>query len=222
MNRMNLGQFHRPAPSQLFTPAVTTFLVLSVIGLVISLVAPLFVANSLALNPQRVFRGPVWQLLTYPFVYQSPMSSVFCMLMILFAGSTVEREWGTKSFVSLWLTVSLVCGLLWTLVSLLLGQAYLGSTSTACSYGLIAVLGMMFRGTRVSLLLVTVEIQVMAMIIIGIGVIQSLMAPITLIWVFGAAVGYAFAKIRRKRSDTQAREHLDHYAHKPGGFVDVD
>lgn len=144
------------------------------------------------------------------------------MLMLLFAGSTVEREWGTKSFASLWLTVSLFCGLLWTLVSLMLGQSYLGSTSTACSYAMIAVLGMMFRGVRASMLLVTVEVQVLAMIFIGIGIIQSLMAPITLIWVSGAAVGYAFAKIRRRSSDTQARGHLNHSDYKPDSFVDVD
>ena len=72
------------------------------------------------------------------------------------------------------------------------------------------------------MLIVTVEAQVMAMIFIGIGAIQCLMAPITLIWVLGAAVGYAFAKMRGKNSEAQARNHLGHETYEPGSFVDVD
>ena len=220
---MNQGQSHRPAPSQLFTPAVTTILVLSTIGLILSLVMSPFVADWLALNPQRVLRGPVWQLLTYPVVYLQPFNFVFCALMTLIVGSTVEREWGTKTFVALWLTTSIVCGILWTLISLMMGQPYIGSGSTACSYALIAVLGMMFRGVRVSMLIMTIEAQVMAMIFIGIGAMQSLIsAPITLIWVLGAGVGYAFAKMRGKMGEARARENLSHDTYTPGSFVDVD
>jgi membrane associated rhomboid family serine protease len=220
---MTQGQFHGPAPSKLLTPAVTTILVLSTIGLILSLVMSSFVADWLALNPQRVLRGPVWQLLTYPLVYLQPLNFVFCALVTLFVGSTVEREWGTKTFVALWLTTSIVCGVLWTLISLMMGRPFIGSGSTACTYGLIAVLGMMFRGVRVSMLIITVEAQVMALIFIGIGAIQSLItAPITLIWVLGAAVGYAFARMRGKMNETRARDHLSDDAYRPGSFVDVD
>lgn len=222
MSRMDQVQFSTPAPSQLFTPAVTTILILSTLGFLISLMMPSFMTDWLALNPQRVFRGPVWQFLTYPLVFQFPMAFVFSALTILFAGSTVEREWGTKPFVALWFVVSITCALIWVLICLLMGSNYLGTTSLACCYGLIAVLGLLFRGTRMFMVIATVDARVMALIFIAIGVIQSLTAPITLIWVFGAAVGYAFARIRGKMSDARAREHLTHESYKPGTFVDVD
>jgi membrane associated rhomboid family serine protease len=225
MNRMNQLQWQRPAPSQLFTPAVTTILVLSTLGFICSVFLASFTAEWLALNPQRVFRGPLWQFLTYPFTGRCPWTFIFSNMTILFLGSAVEREWRTKSFVALWLVISIICGLVWTLISLLMGRPYIGTSSVACSYGIIAVFGLLFRGTPMVMIFATVEAQVMALILIGLGVILSLTAPITLTWVFGAAVGYVYVKWVWKRNSSRA-EALRIYANSDtrngGGFVDVD
>ncbi|MCF7975098.1 MAG: rhomboid family intramembrane serine protease [Phycisphaerae bacterium] len=225
MNRTHQVHWQRPAPSQLFTPAVTTILALSTLGFICTLFLTDFTGNWLALNPQRVLRGPLWQLVTYPFVCACPWTFIFTMMTILFLGSAVEREWRTKSFVALWCVVSIVCGLLWTVVSLLMGQPFMGTSAAACSYGIIAVFGLLFRGTPMLMLVATVEAQVMAMILIGLGVILSLAAPITLIWVFGAAVGYAYVKWLWHRNTSHAKvsgSHASGSSYKPGSFVDVD
>ena len=89
-------------PSKLFTPAVTTILVLSVIGFLLSAFRPALALDWFAVNPARVLRGMVWQLVTYPFVLDRPGALIFNAIVILFAGSAVERQWRTLSFVSLW------------------------------------------------------------------------------------------------------------------------
>jgi membrane associated rhomboid family serine protease len=195
MSAMQEMQAVLPSPGKLFTPGVTTVLVLSVAGFVLFALAPGAATGVLGLSAGGVLHGRVWQLLTYPFV-NSAMNLVFSGLMILFVGSAVEREWRTASFLWLWFVVSIVCGILWVLVSLLIGGNPIGMGATACSYGLIATMGLLFRGSRFLLFFVTVEAQHMVIGLIVIGIILNLAAPMTLVWIAGAPVAYLYVKAK--------------------------
>jgi len=185
-----------PSPSRLFTPGATVILALSVAGFLLFAFAPGAAAGILGLSAGGVLRGRVWQLLTYPFVNNSATNLVFGGLMILFVGSAVEREWRTASFLWLWAVVSVGCGVLWVVVSVLIGGNPVGMGSTACSYGLIATMGLLYRGRRFLVLFATVEAQYLVIGLIVIGIILNLGSPMTLIWIAGAPVAYLYVKAK--------------------------
>jgi membrane associated rhomboid family serine protease len=195
MSNMQEMRIVFPSPDKLLTPGVVLVLLLSVLGYVGVIVAQDTVFGFLALNPRAVVHGMIWQLVTYPFVNLDPWNLVWNGLVILFIGSAIEREWRTPSFLWLWLTVCVCCGVLWVLIGVLFpGRAPLGMGANACGYGLIATFGMLFRGRRYLVYFGVLEAQHIALGLIAIGFLLGLRAPITLIWVAGALVAYVYSK----------------------------
>jgi membrane associated rhomboid family serine protease len=212
-----------PSPEKLLTPGVVTVLVLAIAGYVGWVLAPEAVVGALALNPRAVVHGRIWQLVTYPFVNGS--YSLICNgLILLFIGSAIERQWRTASFLWLWLTVSVCCGIVWVLIGLLVGGsvAMVGFGANACGYGLIGTMGLLFRRRRYFVFFATLEAQHIALGLIVIGVLVSLRFPMNLIWVAGALVAYVYVKLRWS---LEARGPLSAAPRRSGGrgkFVDID
>ena len=196
MSAMREMQVVLPSPSKLFTPGVTVILALCVVGFVLYAVAPGLASGVFGLSADGVVGGRIWQLLTYPFISDSAMNLVFGGLMILFVGSAVERQWQTASFLWLWFVVSFCCGILWVVVSLLIRSNPIGMGATVCTYGLIATMGLLYRGQRFLLFFVTVEAYHMVIGLIVIGILLSLAVPMTLIWIAGAPVAYLYVKAK--------------------------
>ena len=222
MSAMQQMQMALPSPRRLFTPGVTGILVLLVVGFLISLLAPAFAAEVLGLSARGVLRGMVWQLVTYPFLSNSPMNLVFGGMMILFIGSTIEREWRTASFLALWLVVSIACGLLWIAVSLVIGSNPVGMGATACCYGFISTMALLRRGTRFFMFFVTVEAQHLALILIAIGVILNIMTPMNLVWIAGALVAYVYVKAHWSHTKKGPARSQPRATGDRGSFVDID
>lgn len=211
-----------PSPTKLFTPGVTAIIVLLIAGMLLSMFAPGFRTSFLAISAQNVLHGRIWQLVTYPFVSGSLMNLIFSGLMVLFLGSAIEREWRTASFVLLWLVISVGCGLLWVIVNLLVGRDFIGMGASGCTYGLIATLGLLFRGRRFSIFFATIEARYMVLIMIAIGILMNIATPINLIWVSGALVAYAYIKLRWRMASQSHRSIASVEQRRSGSFVDVD
>jgi membrane associated rhomboid family serine protease len=209
-----------PSPKKLFTPAVTVILILLVAGYTLIHYATAFTFDYLGLSLQGILHGRIWQLVTYPFFDSCGWTLVFDGLLVLFIGSAVEREWRTGSFLLLWLVISVVCGLVWVAISALFGKNYIGLGSASCAYGLIAVFGLLFRGKRFFALFWAVEAQYLAWVLIIIGIILGIPAPITWIWVAGALVAYLYVKMRWRISLGGGA--LPSGKYKARGFVDLD
>jgi membrane associated rhomboid family serine protease len=143
-------------------------------------------------------------------------------LLVLFIGSAIEREWRTASFLWLWLIVSVVCGILWILVNRLMNVSVTGFGASACAFGIIAVMGVLFRRRRYFALFATLEAQHIAIGLIAIGVILSLPNPIMLVWVAGAVVGYAYIKVRWSLQAKPAARPRGGRSGNKGQFVDID
>jgi len=77
------------------------------------------VFGPLGLDPADVFgRGYVWQLLTYSFLH-SPVNIwhiIFNMLFLYWFGREIEQAWGTRRFVTFYLTAAVFSGLIFSLV----------------------------------------------------------------------------------------------------------
>jgi membrane associated rhomboid family serine protease len=215
-------QLALPSPKKLFTPAVTAIIVLMIVGYTLYSYAPKFVIRYLALSGSSVIRGRIWQLFTYPFFEGCGRNLVFNGILLLLVGSSIERQWRTGPFVLFLLIVSVTCGLLWMIFSLILSTNYVGFGMSACGYGLIAAFGVLFYRRLVYTILWTMEAQYLAWLLIGIGIVLGIPQPITWIWVSGAAVGYAYIKIRQQQNVGRAK--IRHCARRDrgGDFVDID
>lgn len=211
-----------PSPTKLFTPGVTSIIALLIAGLLLYAFAPGFAANFLAISAQNVLHGRIWQLVTYPFINDSPTNLVFSGLMVLFVGSVIEREWRTASFLLLWVVVSVGCGLLWIVVNLLTGNNFIGMGASGCAYGLLTTMGLLFRGKRFFMFFTTVESQHLVLILIAVGILMSLTQPIILIWISGALVAYIYVKLRWNMFSKSYIHRPSAGQKRPGNFVDID
>jgi membrane associated rhomboid family serine protease len=141
-------------------------------------------------------------------------------LMVLFMGSAVERQWRTLPFLGLWAVVSLGVGLCWALVSSLVAGGTPLAGAGGLVFGLVAAMGVLYRGRRVMFFMATVEMQVLALIVIGIGLLMCIMNPLNLILVLGAPLAYGYVQgirgIQRRGSDNPGGDF------RPGSFVDID
>ena len=209
-----------PSPTKIFTPVITTIIVLIIIGFALIHHATNFTVNNLALVAGNVFHGKIWVIVTYPFINRGPWNLVFNGFIILFMGSSIEREWGAKSFISLWLVLTVTCGLIWIVISLLFNQDFIGTGTEPCAYGIIATFGILYRGTRLWFYFFTLEAQYIAMILIGVGAVLSIAMPIFFILVLGALVGYIYVKIRLRANAPQVISSQDRDDYE--GFVDID
>jgi len=199
---------------------VTVILVGMVAGFTIVYYATDFTVKYLALSVTGMKHVMIWQLLTYPFLNGCNWSLVWGGLLLLFIGSAVEREWRTKSFIGLWLIVSVVCGLIWVVISAIAGKSYVGGGTASCVYGIVAVFGVLYRRRRFLVLFWSVEAQHLAWAFIIIGIILGIRQPITWIWVAGALVGYLYVKLRMRMESAARRSPQSSY--RPGDFVDID
>ena len=222
MSAMQQMQVALPSPRKLFTPGVTGILIFSIVGFLIFAFAPGFAANVLGISAAGLRRGFVWQVVTYAFIHGSPMNLVFNGMVILFVGSVIEREWRTASFLSLWFVVSIVCGLFWGGVGLVTGGSVVGMGATACCYGFISTMGLLYRGQRFFVFFATVEAQHLALILIAIGIILNIMTPIALTWIAGALVAYVYVKAHWSHTRQGLPRSRPHDSGPGGRFVDID
>ena len=224
MDEMREIRLAFPPPEKLFTRGVTIIVALLVLGFLGLCFSREAVSGALALSPWGVMHGKVWQIVTYPFV-NGPLGLLGNGLTVLFIGSAIEREWRTTSFLWLWLIVTVACGILWILVNLLMNISVTGAGANACSYAIIAVMGVLFRRRRYFAFFATLEAQHIAIGLIAIGVILSFAVPpvpIALTWVAGALVGYVYIKARwGLQARPAARPRLGRSGGK-GQFVDID
>ena len=210
-----------PSPAKLFTPGVTAILVLLIIGILLSTFAPGFTTDILALSARSVSHGMIWQLVTYPFVNCSPMSLIFSGLMVLMLGSAIERQWRTASFLLLWLVISSTCGLLWVIVNLLTGNNFIGMGASGCTYGLIATMGLLYRGRRF-FMFVSVDARTMVLILMVIGILMNIATPINLVWIFGALIAYGYIKLRWAMAVKSSKNISSTQQKRATGFIDID
>jgi membrane associated rhomboid family serine protease len=211
-----------PSPAKLFRPGVTAIIVLLAAGILLSTFSRDFMMSFLAISAQNVLRGKIWQLVTYPFASDSAVNLVFSGLMVLFVGSVIEQEWRTASFLLLWLVTSVGCGLLWVVVNLFTGNNFAGMGASGCTYGLIATMGLLFRGRRFFMFFIAVPSQYIVLILIVIGVITNLAQPINLVWISGALIAYLYVKLRwyLASQNRGSRQPAAQKLHR--NFVDID
>jgi hypothetical protein len=90
------------------------------------------------------------------------------------------------------------------------------------AFGLMAAFGLVFRERRFLWFLVAMTAQTLAYIMIGVGIIFSLAAPMMLVFVMGAPIAYGYIKLRWWLADREEQGHHEGGDFHPSGFVDID
>jgi membrane associated rhomboid family serine protease len=223
MNGYERTQVVLPSPQQLFTPGVIAILVSMFAGFLITTLAGTFALDWLALNPRGVVHGRIWQLATYWIVCNSPWLLVLDGLLVLALGSAIERQWRASSLLALWMLTCVVVGLIWVAACLIGDVSYPGTSAAAGCFGLMAAFGLVFRGQRfLFAFLSTIEGQVAAWVMIGVGTVFCLFPPINLIWVLGALAAFVYIKLLWKGAARSQVSRAAGTSYRPGRFVDVD
>ncbi len=110
---------------------VTTLIIVNVVVFVLTVLmfpdGPLF--RSLAMESRRVLQGEVWRLITAQYLHWTGMHIFMNMLGLHFLGRPLERDWGSRRFLTLY-TVAGTLGML-----ALLGVVRLGWLPPAYAAG---------------------------------------------------------------------------------------
>jgi membrane associated rhomboid family serine protease len=181
-------------PSMFLTRGAVTLILLMIAGYILFCLRQQFMQEQFELDPSAVLHGRVWQLATYLFVDESGGSLVMNCICVLFVGGMLEREWRTRSFITLWFVAGISCALIWMAVSMVVQavsnmELPRGYSAASAVYGLLGALALAFRRRR---LFFGIEVQY---VVLGLVIISMLMAiPYLFMWIWlaGAGVGYLY------------------------------
>jgi len=98
------------------------------------------------LIPELVLKhGAVWQLVTYMFLHAGVFHILFNMLSLWMFGSDLEREWGTKRFLSYYFFCGVCAGLCSVVLNALVGSMRTRTIgSSGAVYGLLLAFGLLY------------------------------------------------------------------------------
>src|SRR5437867_3917454 len=85
----------------------------------------------LALNPERVFAGELWRLVTWTFLELQPLGLIFACLLLAWLGRDLSAAWGHWRFVFVYLGFAAAVAVTTCLIGLLLPDVRLASYATA-------------------------------------------------------------------------------------------
>ncbi len=195
---------------KLFTPAVIVLLILHTLGYVVLAVTwgPECAPSELCSNIMRaigltpiplITHLGVWQIVTYDLLHPGLIHLIYMLLLFLFFGSGLEREWGTKRFVIFYLVAVVVLGLIRMLPNVSSGGPLVGGLGSWCA--ILTAFGLVFRHERIWLLFVTVRVPYFVMGILFITILVCLRPAWNLLWCLGIPLGYYYPKFfwRRER-----------------------
>ena len=106
----------------------------------------LWIPHLLALTPSAVWRGQVWQLVTYMFLHGGWFHIGFNMLILWMFGSPLEELWGSKRFLKYYLVTGVGAGI----VNAILSPSSAVGASGAI-YGLLLAFAMYYPNRQIFL-----------------------------------------------------------------------
>jgi membrane associated rhomboid family serine protease len=219
-------QVQPPAPTKLFTPVAACLMILLISGSGLAHWMGMPFLHTFAFVRSCIQAGWAWQFFTYAFIDTCLIILLFDLSIFLFIGSVLERQYKAKTMAVFCIAMTLICGLLACLVTILFPGILFIYGGSGIAYGLVGAFGYCFRKQRVWMFLWTIEADKAAWLIAGFGIVLSIFAPLNLIFVAAAPIGWLYMKLF-KGGGIRIR---DEFAAKPdraggkrtGEFVDID
>jgi len=130
------------------------------------------------LSPSAVFKGQIWQLVTYVFVSPRLMDVLFNGLLIWFIGSDLEQMWGRKFYLQFLFTSVIASGILYCLMSLGFGSLPPLMGMTGFSYALLIAYAILFSERTLTFMLIfPMKAKYFCWLLIGVELFMGLSTP---------------------------------------------
>lgn len=131
--------------------------------------------SALALHPQALLHGFVWQAATYMFLHGSFLHLLFNMLALWFMGPETERRMGSGHFLAMYLLSGVLGGLGWAWLTGWNSHATCVGASGAV-YGVLAAFATLYPNRRLTVFLLIFPITAEAWkIVLGLALVQYLL-----------------------------------------------
>jgi membrane associated rhomboid family serine protease len=213
----NEGRYFRPSMFggfSFFPPVIKSLLITNVVAWVLfGLLLPLFTYrgepifaiffDSLALWPLGHNFWP-WQLVTYLFLHGGFWHLFFNMLALWMFGMELEHVWGSRTFLTYYLTCGIGAGIANLLVAPLLGQTAPTIGASGAVFGVLIAFGMLFPDRPIYIwFLLPIRAKFFVMFYIGLelfyGITGTSDGVAHIAHLGGALVGYIFVLVMTGR-----------------------
>lgn len=160
------------------TPVVMRLLIINVVVFVAAWMIPQLrriLTDWFSVYPWKIFNVlQLWRLVTYQFLHSGISHILVNMLVLYFFGPMLERQWGSKKF----LTFYLICGATGGILFQLLAMAHILPAdplvgASGAIYGMLAAGAILFPNLRVYVMgIFPLPLMVLALIFAGISVLR--------------------------------------------------
>lgn len=193
-----MNQFHAPPLTKvnkiILIASASCFLVASIL----KAIGAFSLVSILGLSASGLFKGLVYQLITYPFVETNLMSVLFNSLVVWFIGSELERQWGQKIYIRFLLLTILGVGLIYSLVNLifLFGTPYYFASIHGLSginFALLIAYSMLYPDRQMAFMMIfPMKAKVFCWILAGIEAYMAVFSSLSTAWAHLLAMGISF------------------------------
>lgn len=160
-----------------------------------------------ALIPTAVLHGKIWQVFTYSFLHADVMHLVLNLMVLAFVGADIESLWGTKKFLTYYFYCTLMAGLVYLLVQLLIwNPLFLSLPMVGASggiYGLLLAYGILFPDREMLFMMIfPMKAKQFVWVLCGIEFLQALFSGQgglgALAHLSGMGAGYLYLYLQAK------------------------
>ena len=205
---------NRYIPSNRFPTGLKWLLVVNISLFLINYLfrGPVFLRPFRLVPAEAVGQYQIWQLVTYMFLNEGMLNTLWNMLALWMFGAELERLWGTTRFLRFYLLCGVLAGVTFLICAYLFhatGEAATGANGAI--YGILMAYGLMFPDqTMLFGFLIPMKSKYFVMIIGAIVFLQSYMATIggqggvaVVSSLGGLAAGYLLLRGRRLQSQVR-------------------
>lgn len=156
----------------------------------------------LGLSAAGLFKGMIFQLVTYPLVEAQLMSFIFSSLIVWFIGSELEQQWGSKVYLRFLLLTIISVGLIFALTNLVFffgTRYYLAPLHglSGITFALLIAYSLLYPERQLSFMMIfPVKARTFCWILAGIEAYMAIFNSLATSWAHLLAMGISYLIIR--------------------------
>lgn len=192
------GQFQAPVLTKINKIILISTAVCFFTSAILKAIGAFSLVGILGLSGAGLFKGLVFQLITYPFVEVQLMSFLFNSLVIWFIGSELETMWGRKIYLRFLLLTVIGVGLTFALVNLVFffgTQVYFSSLHglSGINFALLIAYSLLYPDRQMAFMMIfPMKARTFCWILAGIEAYLAIFSNLTTSWAHLLAMAFSF------------------------------